>query len=563
MTKSFCIPMRKLQCWTAAAAVLVPFAAIVPATVSAAKVSDQPISFNWSTVANSATVIPGGDGVTKFNSFNQPSVSVTGLVVLRARSKGSEGTVTVSAGGGSPLRGIYSRQMQKGGPLSVVFDTKTIVPQPNNTTYQEALGTFTEFPAFPRIGLDTNTIATRAQSKPVYTYALPDGSETKVGTSGVYAMSLGARVTAMAQLGNVPNYDHYSVPGATPGTKFDQFPGAPAVASKDTVAFKGNFTDGVSKTGIFFRRFDTGSNTVKTQVIASSDTLIPGQSLVRFGSTSPPSASPRDAVFLGLDNEDAPTLGGIYRASLATTPALMTLASIGGQVPGEAAGTNFTRLGEALSYDGRFVSFWGSWGTETRPVTLFCPVDGQEAVIAYCNTQYPNGNAVDIPVYQGFFVHDLKTGQTLPVAKTGPASAYLDFMYWVFSGRPPGVGEGDTEDFEAPRWRSSAFAAAYTTKSKAAEVAFKARKQLEGGLVPVDGIYLKSPSVSVISTVVETGSLGNLIDPLAPGKVITVGIERDGLRNGWLALAVGMLDPVSSEGWAGVYLTRTDGKQIK
>ena len=94
-------------------------------------------------------------------------------------------------------------------------------------------------------------------------------------------------------------------------------------------------------------------------------------------------------------------------------------------------------------------------------------------------------------------------------------------------------------------------------------MAFKARKQLVGGLVPVDGIYLKSPSTSVISTVVETGSLGNSIDPLAPGKVITVGIERDGLRDGWLALAVGMLDPVSSEGWAGVYLTRTDGKRTK
>jgi hypothetical protein len=57
--------------------------------------------------------------------------------------------------------------------------------------------------------------------------------------------------------------------------------------------------------------------------------------------------------------------------------------------------------------------------------------------------------------------------------------------------------------------------------------------------------------------------LGISIDPQAPGKVITVGIERDGLRDGWLAVAVGMLDPVSSEGWAGVYLTRTDGKKLK
>lgn len=563
MRTSLCLPARKRGYWTAVAVVLAPLAAVAPATVSGADVKDQPLSFLWSTVANSATVIPGGDGVTTFNSFNQPSVNVTGLVVLRARSKGSEGTGTVSEGGGSPLRGIYSRQMDKGGSLAVVFDTKTVVPQPNNTTYQGNPGTFTEFPAFPRIGLDTNTIVTRGQSKPVWTYVLPDLTETKVGTSGVYAMRLGARVTAMAQLGNVPDYDHYSVPGATPGTRFDQFPGAPTVANMNTVVFKGNFTDGTSKTGIFFRQFDASNNNVKTQVIASSDTLIPGQSLVKFGSTSPPSASATDAVFLGLDNEDAPTLGGIYRAPFATRPTLQTLASIGGQVPGEAAGKTFTRLGEALSYDGQFISFWGSWGTEFRQVTLYCPVDGQQAVIAYCNAQYPNGNPVNVPVYQGFFVHDLKTGQTSPVAKTGPESPYLDFLYWVFSGRPPGVGEGDTEDFEAPRWRSSAFAATYSSKLKAAEVAFKARKQLVGGFIPVDGIYLMSPSTSVISTVVETGSLGNSIDPLAPGKVITVGIERDGLRDGWLALAVGMLDPISSEGWAGVYLTRTDGKRIK
>lgn len=555
MNKTILLRARQHDCWAVAATVLLPLAAVAPASVSGADVKDRPASFLWSTVANSATVIPGGDGVTTFNSFNQPSVNVTGLVVLRARSKGSHGM-------GTPLRGIYSRQMDKGGPLTVVFDTKTVVPQPNNTTYNGNLAAFTEFPAFPRIGLDTNTIVTRGQSKPVYTYTLPDSSETKVGTSGVYAMRLNSRVTAMAQLGNVPGYDHYRVPDATAGTRFDQFPGAPAIANMDTVVFKGNFTDGVSKTGIFFRQFDAASNSVKTQVIASSDTLIPGQSLVKFDSTSPPSASPTDAVFLGLDNEDAPTMGGIYRAPLATKPTLESLATIGGQVPGEPAGTAFTRLGEALSYDGQFLSFWGSWGTEVRRVTLFCPVDGQQAVIAYCNTQYPTGNPVDIPVYQGFFVHDVKTGQTLPVAKTGPDSPYLDFLYWVFSGRPPGVGEGDTEDFEPPRWRSSAFAATYTGKFKAAEVAFKARKH---GVVPVDGIYLKSPSKSVISTVAETGSLGNLIDPQAPasGKVITVGIERDGLRNGWLALAIGMLDPLTSEGWAGVYLTRTDGGKIK
>ena len=43
---------------------------------------------------------------------------------------------------------------------------------------------------------------------------------------------------------------------------------------------------------------------------------------------------------------------------------------LGAQVPGESQGTGFARVGEVLSYDGRLVGFWGSWGAETRPVTL-------------------------------------------------------------------------------------------------------------------------------------------------------------------------------------------------
>jgi hypothetical protein len=29
------------------------------------------------------------------------------------------------------------------------------------------------------------------------------------------------------------------------------------------------------------------------------------------------------------------------------------------------------------------------------------------------------------------------------------------------------------------------------------------------------------------------------------------------LRNGWLAITASMLDPITSESWAGVYTTRT------
>ena len=40
--------------------------------------------------------------------------------------------------------------------------------------------------------------------------------------------------------------------------------------------------------------------------------------------------------------------------------------TIGSQVPGEAAGVTLTKFGEGLSFDGRYVGFWGSWGSESR-----------------------------------------------------------------------------------------------------------------------------------------------------------------------------------------------------
>jgi hypothetical protein len=518
-------------------------ACLCVSSVQSASAAD--LTYTWHTVANSATVIPGGDGRV-FNSFNQPSVNSDGVVVLRARSKG---------GDGKPLRGIYSRPMgAAAGSLAVVFDTLTTVPGPNNIEYNGQLGTLTEFPAFPRIGLENNTIASRGQSKPVWRYTLPDGTESRTGTSGIYAMRLGERVGAMTQLGAVSGFDYFSVPGAQAATKFDQFPGSPAVANTNVVVFKGNYTDGISKTGIFFRPFNPSGTQAKTQVIASSDTLIPGQPVggVRFGSTAPPSAADKDAVFLGLDNEETPTLGGIYRAPLATTPQLQTLVRIGEQVPGEQYGTTFNRLGEALSYDGRFVAFWGAWGTDTRPVTLNCPADGQSAVITFCITKYPDGLIVEVPVHQGFFVHDAQTRKTYPVVKTG--GEYLDFLYWVFSGRPPGVGDSESEDFEEPRWRSAAFVATYGQGGKT-QVAFKARRPTTP--VATDGIYLtEAPkSTAIVRTAVETGMDGAMVDPYAAGLPVTsVGIERDGLRNGWLAVSTSMGNEAA--GWAGVYVTR-------
>lgn len=184
------------------------------------------------------------------------------------------------------MRGIYARQMGSSpGSLTKVFDNSTVVPQPNNTTYNDALSTFTEFPPFPRIGLESDTILTRAQSKPVWTWTYINPAtgleaESRAGSSGVYARRLEENVSAMTRLGIVPvtaqdDFSHYAVPGASTTVKFDQFPGSPAVAGWNAVAFKGHYTDGTPKTGIFFRSFSKTAPNAKTQVIASSDTEIP------------------------------------------------------------------------------------------------------------------------------------------------------------------------------------------------------------------------------------------------------------------------------------------------
>jgi len=560
--------------YAALMAALLPMGSSGQVPLSASDPLALPSQFIFTTVANMGDFIPRGDGTyhgKKFNSFNQPSVNNSGLVVLRARSKGGEGeagSIMAMPTENKPVRGIYARRMgSAAGTLTKVFDNSTPVPYPNNTSYNGVLSTFTEFPAFPRIGAQSDTILTRAQSQPVWTWTTGidpttgEETETRAGTSGVYALRLGESVSAMTQLGIVPptagyDFSYYAVPGVATTIKFDQFPGAPAVSGWNTVAFKGNYNDGAPKTGIFFRTFSQGALTARTQVIASSDTEIPAGKGVKFGSTAPPSASNTDVVFLGLDNEADPQLGAIYQAPLADKPPLKTLVKIGGAVPGER-GARFTRLGEALSYDGTFVAFWGGWGS-MRKVTVVCPTHGQAAVIAWCMEKSPKGDGIyqqDVPEEQGFFVHNARTGKTYIVAKTG--GVYADFLYWTFSGRPPGVGDSDSEDFEEPRWRSAAFAAV-SGNTPRAQVAFKGRKT---GSPTIDGIYitLVGPSLTPeIRTVAETGpsSGGGMIDDYAAGMPITaLAIERDGLRNGWLAFSASMGSEVAS--WAGVYVTRT------
>ncbi len=507
----------------------------------------------WSSVANNGQLMPGS---TKFfNSYNQPSVNADGLVVFRARSKGPS----------QPVRGIYAVHLaEPGRPIRTVAAVGQEVPAPNNTETPPGSGElagFLEFPSFPRIDIGSGMIATRAQTKPTWTTTLPDGSETRVGTAGIYTTGGSELVSAVTLLGAVRDaatgslvFPWWQVPGTAEGTRFDQFPGAASAADGEYAVFKGNWTEtatGAGRTGVYCRSTAAKGGMAPVFRIADSTMLIPGQGAggtVPFGSTAPPSAAYGSAVFLGVDFEEAPTMGGIYLAALEPDPALLEVVSLGDPVPGEAPGTGFARIGEALSFDGRWVAFWASWGSEVTAKTLTCPDDGNAELLEFCRDRHPDGHVVEVPLHQGFFAADTWSGTVHAIAKTG--GGIDDFVYWNFSGSPPDAGS-EGSDQEEPRWRSASFVAIAGMGTDTFQASFKGR------VAGNDLIFAANGPGGVPGVLVGTMTPGTEVDAQAPaGSVVTaVGIERDALRGGNLVMTASMLDAVTGESWAGVYAT--------
>ncbi len=534
--------------------------------------------FDWVTVVNNNDQMPGT--TRSFNSYNQPSVNVNGLVVVRARSRGGDGF-------GPATHGIYTRDMSVESSIVRILDRTTPVPYPNNLDT-----TFVETPSFPRIDKSSDTIATRGNHQPLWAYT-PDGSdETRAGTTGIYTNPFGSLITGAAKLGAVPEFSFFEVP-EFPGTTFEVFPGAPSVTQGDTIVFKGNYTPpgGGAGTGVYYRKLANdlaGGDSPVVLIANNTNTLIPGTDTV-FGSTSPPSAAGKKVVFAGFDDENAPTLGGIYLAQLKSRQRLSTLVGIGQRVPGGARADTFNSLGEGGAFDGRFVGFWGAWGQDTKTVRLYCPTEGNQDRIDYCNrelvcedTGIPAGDpnsqwdgtrwyqAKQVPVNQGIFVHDIDTGRTQMVAKTG--ASFDEFLFWNYSGKTPCTGgghseEGAEDDGEPVRWRSSAFVAVSGGQGATYQTAFKARtgELVDGVHVdPVDGIYLgKGPMPrQAVETVLDTTMDGHLLDPAAPAgsTIVELGLEREGLRGDWLVVSakMGIEGGGEDDGMAGIYLTRVD-----
>jgi hypothetical protein len=531
---------------------------------------------DWQTVVNNNDLMPPS-GVRNFNSYNQPSINSNGMVVIRARSRGGPPL-------GPATHGLYIRDMSAPDSGIVrVLDRTTRVPQPNNL---ESL--FVETPSFPRIDIRSSTIATRGNHKPVHQYRLGDGSETRAGTTGIYATPYGELITAAAKLGNIPEFSYLGVPEFN-GITFEVFPGAPALSNSNTIVFKGNYSvDGRSSTGVYFRQLDaqpTGGSAPAILIANNTDTLIPGTTTV-FGSTAPPSAARGKAVFAGFDNEYNPSLGGIYLAPLTYLPPLTTLVGIGQDVPGLSEDASYTDLGEAVAFDGRYVAFWGAWGDESRTARLYCKEEGNKDRIAYCNQRLtceatgevlgdPNSICDDdtdpfhgercyteklVPANQGIFVHDTRSGETELVARN--KGRFDEFLFWNYSGKAPCAGhhhvaEGGETDGESVRWRSTAFVAVAGGRGATHKVAFKA--QTADGAA---GIYLaRKPGRSPIRTLLDTSMPGHVLDPEAPpgSTLIELGLEREGLRGNWLVVSAKMSaegDDEEDDDMAGVYVTR-------
>jgi hypothetical protein len=585
----------------------------------------RPTTFDWQVVVNNGFEIP--DNPDRFyNSYNPPSVNADALVVFRARSTGQQQ---------GPVSGIYIRDMATLAAINKIADRDTEVPWPNNTEYPlpggqgaTTLSTFNEFPSFPRIALTADAVATRGNHQPVWTYVIgtdPDSGEpveTRVGTTGAY-VNLDAGhpltsplITGASLLGAVPAFsDIFAVPGVDSTTRFDVFPGAPAITNAGVIAFKGNYSVDdpasddpevtIGKTGVFYRKViaaDAGGDAA-IELVANSDTLVPNpgncEPGTTFGSTAPPSAAGGHMVFVGFDDEDDPTCGGVYRAPLSPSRELTTLVGLEDKVPGQGNET-FTLLGEGLSYDGRFVGFWGAWGAATKTVRLYCPEEGNRDRRDFCNNvgefdpDKGDTNSIcydadnnrlpvcyqekEVPVNQGIFVYDTAgKGKLRLVARAGVDAGFDDFVYWNYSGAPPGVGESEG-DAEPPRWRSSAFLAVSQRAGATFRVAFLARN----GVIdpdtylyvdPVDGIYLGQvlgATAPTLTTLVQTGMDGTVLDPDAvwnddgtstPLPIASLALERDAFRGDWLAITASM--GVEEAGWAGIYLTHMPVPPIK
>lgn len=507
----------------------------------------------WQTIANGSTAMPGTKTTTLFNLFGPVSINAAGLAAFNGQSA----VTTSDSEETTSTKGLYTVDLATG-TVSRIADTSTLVPDPNTITYGLTLAKFGGFPSFARIDQNSSVVGFVGTHPPVL-QLLNDG---RVGSSGLYANPSTVLDTGVGLFTQDP-YTYFQIPDL-PATAFGAFPNAPAIVGGNTIVFKGDYLSGTTvATGVYYRDLVADSGESPVTLLASvNSTQIPEKTL-KFGYFGAPSAVGTTAVFVGYDQKDAPTAGGIYSASISSAPALNPLVTIGTLVPGETETDTFTRFGEALSFDGRYVGFWGAWGTDISKIHVTCS-EQDAAVQAYCLTVFPDGYDAQVPVHQGMFVYDITSSTLTTVAKAG--TDFTDFTYWPFVGTLPeegaptdvgssGGGGDETEvevPLEPPAFVLSTSIVVAGQSSTAYQVAFKAKTG------SVDGIYITSgPETALILTALDTTMIGTTVDGAsnATSTIKKLDLEREGLRGTRLAIGASMHDSATSTDAAGLYTT--------
>ena len=220
-------------------------------------------------------------------------------------------------------------------------------------------------------------------------------------------------------------------------------------------------------------------------------------------------------MFAGFDNEETPTLGGIYLAPLPPNPTGTTQSHHAGQHrrarPRGGRNSTFNGLGEGGAFDGRYVGFWGAWGSETGPCACTARRKATRTAsptairsLVCEDTRRDDGRPEQrlrrrraatrrsrSRCSQGIFVHDTEKGTTRTVAKTGARLRRVPVLELLrqdpLRGRRPRRGRR--------RGRRRAGALALVRRSSRSRRGPLPRR-LQGrtdrdGSYPVDGIYLR------------------------------------------------------------------------
>jgi hypothetical protein len=140
-----------------------------------------------------------------------------------------------------------------------------------------------------------------------------------------------------------------------------------------------------------------------------------------------------------------------------------------------------------------------------------------------------------VPVNQGIFVW---SGKEIRIVQTLEANQDNDFVYWVYSGKPPTTGGShhrnleDSSSAEPPRWRSGAFTALSSYK----DVMFKMTKDGVTGIWHWDGNPDNNEEILAVGKKCLDGDPGMIVD--------SISIERDSYR--WSQLAIAAACSVNS-----------------